>query len=29
LQDLYLEAILGSLIKRGFMSRKLDVTAGS
>jgi hypothetical protein len=29
LQELYLEAILGSLIKRGFMSRKLDVTAGS
>ena len=28
-QDLYLEAILGSLIKRGFMSRKLDVTTGS
>jgi hypothetical protein len=25
-QELYLEAILGSLIKRGFMSRKLDVT---
>ena len=29
LQELYLEAILGSLIKRGFMSRKLDVTTGS
>jgi hypothetical protein len=29
LQELYLEAILGSLIKRGFMSRKLDGTAGS
>jgi hypothetical protein len=29
LQELYLEAILGSLIKRGFMSRKLDVTARS
>ena len=29
LQELYLEAILGTLIKRGFMSRKLDVTAGS
>ena len=28
-QELYLEAILGSLIKRGFMSRKLDVTTGS
>jgi hypothetical protein len=25
LQELYLEAILGSLIKRGFMSRKLDL----
>ena len=24
LQELYLEAILGSLIKRGFMSRRLD-----
>ena len=29
LQELYLEAILGTLIKRGFMSRKLDVTTGS
>jgi hypothetical protein len=29
LQELYLEAILGSLIKRGFLSRKLDVTTGS
>ena len=27
-QELYLEAILGSLIKRGFMSRGLDVTTG-
>jgi hypothetical protein len=26
LQELYLEAILGSLIKRGFMSRGLDLT---
>ena len=25
LQELYLEAILGSLIKRGFLSRKLDL----
>jgi hypothetical protein len=25
-QELYLEALLGSLIKRGFMSRKLDLT---
>jgi hypothetical protein len=25
-QELYLEAILGSLIKRGFMSRKLELT---
>lgn len=29
LQELYLEAILGSLIKRGFISRKLDLTTGS
>jgi hypothetical protein len=29
LQELYLEAILGSLIKRGFMSRRLDLTPGS
>jgi hypothetical protein len=29
LQELYLEAILGSLIKRGFLTRKLDVTTGS
>jgi hypothetical protein len=28
LQELYLEAILGSLIKRGFMSRGLDLTTG-
>jgi hypothetical protein len=27
LQELYLEAILGSLIKRGFMSRRLDLMA--
>ena len=27
-QELYLEAILGSLIKRGFMSRGLDLTPG-
>jgi hypothetical protein len=27
-QELYLEAILNSLIKRGLMSRKLDVTTG-
>jgi hypothetical protein len=26
LQELYLEAILGSLIKRGFISRRLDLT---
>ena len=25
LQELYREAILGSLIKRGFLSRKLDL----
>ena len=25
-QELYLEALLGSLIKRGFMSRRLDLT---
>lgn len=29
LQELYLEAILGSLIKRGFMSRTLEVTTES
>jgi hypothetical protein len=29
LQEIYLEAILGSLIKHGFMSRGLDLTAGS
>jgi hypothetical protein len=28
-QELYLEAILSSLIKRGLMSRKLDLTTGS
>jgi hypothetical protein len=28
LQELYLEAILGSLIKRGFMSRSLEPTTG-
>jgi hypothetical protein len=28
LQELYLEAILGSLIKRGFMSRALELTTG-
>lgn len=28
LQELYLEAILGSLIKRGFMSRGLELTTG-
>jgi hypothetical protein len=28
LQELYLEAILSSLIKRGFMSRALDLTTG-
>jgi hypothetical protein len=26
-QELYLEALLGSLIKRGFISRKLELTA--
>jgi hypothetical protein len=26
LQEIYLEAILGSLIRRGFMSRGLDLT---
>lgn len=29
LQELYLEAILGSLIKRGFLSRKLDLVSQS
>jgi len=29
LQELYLEAILGSLIKRGFMSRGLELTGHS
>ena len=28
LQELYLEAILGSLVKRGYMSRKLDLPTG-
>jgi hypothetical protein len=28
LQELYLEAILRSLIKRGFISRRLDLTTG-
>jgi hypothetical protein len=29
LQEIYLEAILGSLVKRGFISRKLDLPTGS
>ena len=27
-QELYLEAILGSLIKRGFLTRSMDLTTG-